>query len=81
MEIWRKLDFQGEHYTHTLMTPMFTPPPMDAELPPIYVSGLGPGMAKIAGEVADGFCSYIPCAPWNTSKKLLFLQSMREQKN
>ena len=21
---------------------------------PIYVSGLGPGMAKIAGEVADG---------------------------
>ena len=29
-----------EHYTHTLMTPMFTPPPMDCDVPPIYVSGL-----------------------------------------
>jgi alkanesulfonate monooxygenase SsuD/methylene tetrahydromethanopterin reductase-like flavin-dependent oxidoreductase (luciferase family) len=28
-----KLDFQGEHYTHTLMTPMFTPPPMDCDAP------------------------------------------------
>ena len=35
-----KLNFQGEHYTHTLMTPMFTPPPMECDLPPIYVSGL-----------------------------------------
>ena len=66
--IWRswkygeKLDFQGEHYTHTLMTPMFTPPPMDAELPPIYVSGLGPGMARIAGEVADGLLLHPMCS-------------------
>ena len=58
-----KLDFQGEHYTHTLMTPMFTPPPMECDLPPIYVSGLGPGMARIAGEVADGLLLHPMCSP------------------
>ena len=58
-----KLDFQGEHYTHTLMTPMFTPPPMDCDVPPIYVSGLGPGMARIAGEVADGLLLHPMCSP------------------
>jgi probable F420-dependent oxidoreductase len=57
-----KLDFKGDHYTHTLMTPMFTPPPMDANLPPIYVSGLGPGMARIAGEVADGLLLHPMCS-------------------
>tara|TARA_Y100000590_G_scaffold469456_1_gene657133 strand:+ start:103 stop:1122 length:1020 start_codon:yes stop_codon:yes gene_type:complete len=56
------LDFQGEHYTHTLMTPMFTPPPMESNPPPIYVSGLGPGMAKIAGEVADGLLLHPMCS-------------------
>ena len=58
-----KLDFQGEHYTHTLMTPMFTPPPMECDLPPIYVSGLGPGMARVAGEVADGLLLHPMCSP------------------
>ena len=58
-----KLDFQGEHYTHTLMTPMFTPPPMDYDAPPIYVSGLGPGMARVAGEVADGLLLHPMCSP------------------
>ena len=57
-----KLDFQGEHYTHTLMTPMFTPPPMEVDCPPIYVSGLGPGMARIAGEVADGLLLHPMCS-------------------
>ena len=36
---------------------------MDFEVPPIYVSGLGPGMARIAGEVADGLLLHPMCSP------------------
>jgi len=58
--IWRawseggRLDFRGEFYTHTLMTPMFSPR-MPYGSPPIYVAGVGPRMVEMLGEVADGF--------------------------
>jgi probable F420-dependent oxidoreductase len=48
------LDFHGEFYTHTLMTPNFAPPPHSAGPPPIYLAGVGERMTEIAGEVADG---------------------------
>ena len=35
-----KLDFRGEFYTHTLMTPFFSPGSLDVERPQIYVLGL-----------------------------------------
>ena len=50
-----RLDFQGEFYTHTLMTPVFTPGPNPFGMPPIYCAGVGSRMTEAVGEVADGF--------------------------
>jgi len=50
-----RLDFQGEHYAHTLMTPVFTPEPLPHALPKIFLAGVGPRMTEVVGEVADGF--------------------------
>ena len=50
-----KLDFQGEFYQHTLMTPVFNPGPNPHGLPKIFLAGFGPKMTEVAGEVADGF--------------------------
>ena len=49
-----KLDFQGEHYRFSLMTPNFTPEPMDEAPPPITIAAVGPAMMRVAGEVCDG---------------------------
>ncbi len=56
-EAWEtggELDFRGEFYTHTLMTPVFDPGPNPFGRPPILVGGFGPRMLGVAGEVADG---------------------------
>ncbi|MDQ1435238.1 MAG: hypothetical protein QOF59_2054 [Actinomycetota bacterium] len=50
-----KLDFQGEFYTHTLMTPFFDPGPSPFGVPRVFLGGVGPRMTQVAGEVADGF--------------------------
>jgi probable F420-dependent oxidoreductase len=50
-----KLDFRGEHFTHTLMTPVFNPGPNPFGLPRIFLAGFGPRMTAVVGEVADGF--------------------------
>jgi probable F420-dependent oxidoreductase len=50
-----KLDFRGEYYTHTLMTPFFDPGPNPFGPPPVYLAGVGEVMTTVAGEVADGF--------------------------
>ena len=49
------LDFRGEFYRHTLMTPFFDPGPSPYGLPGIFLAGVGPKMTEMAGEVADGF--------------------------
>lgn len=52
---WRTgepLAFEGEHYQHTLMTPLFTPD-LHAEDPPIVLAGVGARMVAVAGRVAD----------------------------
>jgi probable F420-dependent oxidoreductase len=52
------LQFRGEFYTHTLMTPFFTPAASDLAgfgVPKIYIAGVGERMTEVAGEVADGF--------------------------
>jgi probable F420-dependent oxidoreductase len=57
-ESWQhgtKLDFDGEFYTHTLMTPMFDPGPNPHGIPRIFLAGVGERMTEVAGEVADGF--------------------------
>jgi probable F420-dependent oxidoreductase len=49
------LAFRGEFYTHTLMTPFFSPEPHQYGPPPVYLAGVGERMTEVAGEVCDGF--------------------------
>src|SRR6188474_2485972 len=52
------LDFRGEFYKHTLMTPFFAPPASDLGdfgVPRIFLAGVGELMTEVAGEVCDGF--------------------------
>ncbi|MGZ6792348.1 MAG: LLM class F420-dependent oxidoreductase [Mycobacteriales bacterium] len=48
------LQFQGEFYTHTIMTPFFNPGPNPHGKPKVLVAAVGEGMTRVAGEVADG---------------------------
>ncbi|HET6826399.1 MAG TPA: TIGR03617 family F420-dependent LLM class oxidoreductase [Amnibacterium sp.] len=48
------LRFRGEFYTHTLMTPFFSPPPVPAGPPPVWIAAVGERMTEVAGEVGDG---------------------------
>ena len=61
-----RLDFEGEFYRHTLMTPMFIPPQSEYPKPPIYIAGVGPLMTEVAGEVGDGFFLH----PFATEKSM-----------
>jgi probable F420-dependent oxidoreductase len=49
-----KLDFRGEFYTHTLMTPFFVPEENPYGNPPILLAAVGELMTEVAGEVGDG---------------------------
>jgi probable F420-dependent oxidoreductase len=58
--IWRcwgtgeKLDYRGEHYKLTLMTPDFSPEPTGLPMVPVTISAVGEAMLRVAGEVCDG---------------------------
>ena len=49
-----KLDFRGDFYHHTLMTPFFDPGPSQFGVPTIQLAAVGEKMTEVAGEVADG---------------------------
>jgi probable F420-dependent oxidoreductase len=49
-----KLDFQGDFYRHTLMTPFFNPGRNPYGDPKVYLAAVGEKMTEVAGEVADG---------------------------
>jgi probable F420-dependent oxidoreductase len=49
-----KLDFRGDFYHHTLMTPFFDPGPSQFGTPTIQLAAVGEKMTEVAGEVADG---------------------------
>ena len=49
------LEFEGEFYQHTLMTPFFNPGPIDHPEIPIYIAGVNTRLAELAGELCDGF--------------------------
>jgi probable F420-dependent oxidoreductase len=53
-----RLDFRGEFYTHTLMTPMFTPTNTQFGPPRVFLAAVGPAMTEVAGEVADGMIAH-----------------------
>lgn len=50
-----RLDFKGEYYQLNLMTPFFNPGPIDHPAIPIFIAGVNTGLARLAGETADGF--------------------------
>jgi probable F420-dependent oxidoreductase len=64
-----KLNYRGEYYKITLMSPFFQPPPLPFALSltakrgegegegviPIYIAGVNTGLAKLAGELCEGF--------------------------
>jgi probable F420-dependent oxidoreductase len=61
-----KLNYRGEYYKVTLMSPFFNPGslPHPSPLPhgegtlgpiPIYIAGVNTGLAKVAGELCEGF--------------------------
>jgi probable F420-dependent oxidoreductase len=48
------LNFRGEFYRHTLMSPFFNPGPNPYGAPKVYLAAVGELMTEVAGEVADG---------------------------
>lgn len=63
-EIWSswstggRLTFDGEFYTHKLMTPMFTPEPMAQPAPRIFIAAVGEAMTQMCAEVGDGLLAH-----------------------
>ncbi|MBI2169098.1 MAG: TIGR03617 family F420-dependent LLM class oxidoreductase [Actinobacteria bacterium] len=59
--IWRAfqgeepLAFDGEFYAFDLLPPFFSPGPIQNPDVPVYVAGVNRWMARMAGEVCDGF--------------------------
>ncbi len=49
-----RLEFRGDFYRHTLMTPTFNPGPNPYGPPPIFVGALGPRLTRAVAEHADG---------------------------
>ena len=58
------LNFKGDFYTHSLMTPFFNPGPNPYGIPKIYVAAVGPLMTKSVAESADGLLVH----PFHTPK-------------
>jgi probable F420-dependent oxidoreductase len=57
-ETGEKLDFNGEFYQHTLMTPMFTPTRKTYGAPGVNLAAVGPLMTEVAAEVANGVIAH-----------------------
>jgi probable F420-dependent oxidoreductase len=63
-EIWScwqtgaKLSFEGDFYTHKLMTPMFVPEPVPYAFPKVFIAAVGEAMTEMCGEVADGMLGH-----------------------
>ena len=49
------LNFRGEHYKLTLMSPFFNPGPIEHPDIPVYIAGVNTGLARLSGEVCQGF--------------------------
>ncbi len=49
-----KLDYHGEFYNFTLMTPFFSPGPSEFPDPRVYIGAVNGFNCRVAGEVCDG---------------------------
>jgi probable F420-dependent oxidoreductase len=50
--------FEGDFYTHKIVTPMFTPEPQPHPFPKVFVAAVGEAMTEMCGEVADGLIAH-----------------------
>ncbi len=50
-----KPDYVGKYYQFTLMTPFFSPGPIEHPDIPIYIAGVNEYMCRLAGELCQGF--------------------------
>jgi probable F420-dependent oxidoreductase len=50
-----KLNYRGEYYKITLMSPFFNAGAIEHPNIPIYIAGVNTGLAKLAGEICQGF--------------------------
>jgi probable F420-dependent oxidoreductase len=57
-----KLDYEGDHYSFSLMTDNFNPGPIDHPDVPIYIAGVNEYNIRLAGELCDGLAMH----PFNT---------------
>jgi probable F420-dependent oxidoreductase len=62
----KPLDFKGEFYTNTLMTPYFTPENLQHGRPRVALAAVGPLMTKLAAEAADA----VLCHQFTTARYL-----------
>ena len=53
-ELGESLNYAGDHYKLTLMTPEFSPEPTGLNVIPITIAAVGESMLRVAGEVCDG---------------------------
>jgi probable F420-dependent oxidoreductase len=60
------LKFKGRFYRFDLMTPFFSPGPIEHPTIPIYLAGVNEHVCRIAGEVADGLHVH----PFNSARYL-----------
>ena len=49
-----RLEFEGDFYRHTLMTPFFNPGPNPHGVPKVFLAAVGQRMTEVVGEVCDG---------------------------
>lgn len=61
-----RLNYRGEYFKLTLMSPFFNPGPIAHPEIPIYIAGVNTGLAKLCGEVCDGFHAH----PFHTAAYL-----------
>jgi probable F420-dependent oxidoreductase len=50
-----RLSFRGDYYKLNLMSPFFNPGRIEHPEIPIFIAGVNTGLARLAGEAADGF--------------------------
>lgn len=50
----RPLDYRGTHFKLDLMTPFFSPDPLESPRIPIYIAGVNGLMCRLSGELTDG---------------------------
>jgi probable F420-dependent oxidoreductase len=62
-----KLAFEGDFYNFSLLPAQWSPGPIDAPNPPIFVSAVLPWMSRMAGEVCDG----IHIHPFNSAEYII----------